>query len=145
MSYIFKGVYTFNLTKWENSNSNELKVWCNNTIEREERNYLVGYLKQSNLLMIVLENESKKRECESIQSLIGKRRDKVKKSGSNPSSILTKNLPNRYRSHDSKACYSYFPNESFIFRCNHARSNFLLISYASVINAFFVLFIALMC
>lgn len=63
------GIYSFNLTRWQTMDSNELKVWCNKTDGSESKKYLAGYLKHSNLVMLVVEDETQFSQCGNIEEM----------------------------------------------------------------------------
>lgn len=101
------------------------------------RNYLVGYLKGSNLLMLVVENELQVERCGRIETLIqnrpamwSKRSSKPQPSSNTSSSsssskaltqsnrVMRKDYTiNRYRK-NPEYCHNYYANESNIFFCN---------------------------
>ena len=129
-----KGIYTFNITKWKESDPTNLKTWCNNTQSNIERNYLVGHLQNTNLLMLVVEKEARMSQCESVSSLIEKKRFYRQES---PEKHV-----NRYRK-NSGFCYDFYPNESHIFKCNSAGiiRNTSFVILIEVIFAVFLVFI----
>ena len=128
------GVYLFNLTKWAQLDESQIRTWCSYEDENKEhrdRNYLAGYLKHSNLIMLVVEDEYFLSKCGSIDSQLQKRppswnsMTKPKKLTIQDNSSLyivetTKIRKdysiNRYRK-NPEYCHNYFPNESQIFFC----------------------------
>jgi hypothetical protein len=64
------GVYSFNLTRWKELDSSELRVWCNNTFNQTQRKFLTGYVRHSNLLMLIVEDEYELIHCGNITNLI---------------------------------------------------------------------------
>lgn len=62
------GIYSFNITKWRTIDPSELKTWCNATVGHH-KHYMAGYLKQSNLIMVVVEDESQVSKCGSVDAL----------------------------------------------------------------------------
>jgi len=125
------GIYAFNFYTWKRSNASELKAWCRKD-DNQVKNFLVGYIEKSNLLMVVLENNARKRDCESIPSLIGKKRSEKEKKN------FSKHInPNRYRPRKvDRTCYDFYSNESAVFRCNSAQRT-LYINYNLLILVVF--------
>ena len=120
------GIYSFNITKWKTMDSGELKTWCNSS-SNQTRNYLAGYLKNSNLIMLVVEDETEVSKCGSIDNLIKNRppswESKLPKSQNNPKNeTKNKYSINRYRK-DPEYCHNYYPNESQIFFCKSFSSS----------------------
>ena len=117
------GVYSFNFKNWINLNPKNLKTWCNSTKNAIKREYLAGYLKHSNLLILVVENQKDFLKCDSIESLVKKRKLNPSFSAFNESESFKKKSNysiNRYRSktmNQKNKCYDYFANESEIFQC----------------------------
>lgn len=133
------GIYSFNMTKWQTMNSNELRTWCNKTDGLDSKKYLAGYLKHSNLMMLVVEDEEKVSQCGNIEELVKSRppswesrlepsNKKNKKTSPPTTSASAQNeispySINRYRKDplsygDRKNyCHNYFANESMIFKC----------------------------
>ncbi len=117
------GVYSFNFKNWIDLNPSNLKTWCNSTKNAVKRQYLAGYLKHSNLLILLVENQKDLLKCDSIESLVKKRKIKHGIPAFNETTHF-KNKSNfsinRYRSktiHEKNTCYDYFANESEIFQC----------------------------
>lgn len=75
------GIYSFNITKWKDLDSSEYRVWCNSTSgqhlgkEPQPRRYLAGYVKHSNLLMLVVEDEFELIHCSNMSTVIRRRTD----------------------------------------------------------------------
>jgi hypothetical protein len=63
------GVYSFNFTKWKTLDSSELRVWCNST-NNVQRRYLAGYVKHSNLIILIVEDEFELIHCGNMSNLI---------------------------------------------------------------------------
>lgn len=117
---IFLGIYTFNITKWLNTDSTIVKTWCNNTQQEEERNYIVGHLENSNLLMVIVENENRPSQCsDKVEALIQRKRTRHRTHENLVSLRDVPFYPNRYRAKTGH-CYNYYPNESAIFKCSLA-------------------------
>ena len=104
--------------------SSELHVWCNASVPRR---YMAGYVKHSNLLMLVVDDEFEVSKCGSIDA-ISKNRPlawnarlyKSTKGSNNPSNYSSPPpIINRYRK-SPEHCYNYFPNESSIFSCSNS-------------------------
>ena len=138
-----KGIYTFNITKWRSADPSSIKVWCNNTVDQRERNFLVGHLKHSNLLMIIAEDEEKHSKCMPISKLVRKNRKNETEEVSASTSglpVVKRNhtikkeySPVRYRA-NSGLCYDYFVNESHVFKCNSAAESLRLNLVVRLIN-----------
>ncbi len=106
------------MNEWQKTNNSEMRTWCHKDFNHS-KNFIVGHLEKSNLLIVIIESNQINRNCESIMSLIEKKRsNKVKK-------IINRNNLNRYRNRmNNKPCYDFNANESAMFRCNYALSNF---------------------
>lgn len=63
------GVYSFNLTKWKSLDASEMRVWCNSTNSHPKK-FLAGYVKHSNLIMLVVEDEYELIYCGNMSQLI---------------------------------------------------------------------------
>ena len=124
------GIYSFNIYKWKDHKPNEIKYWCNGT-----RRYLAGYLKHSNLLMLVVDEEQEVTKCGSIETL-------AKQRPASWNSRLVKNTTkrnlsrkdysiNRYRK-NPEYCHNYYQNESAIFFCKSLAVRYL--SHMSVVG-----------
>ena len=126
------GIYLFNFTKWKQLEENEIRTWCSyeEKEEKRQRNYLAGYLKHSNLIMLVVEDEYHLTKCGSIETLM-KTRPPSWNSITTPKKMTVQNSSlsivetikirkdysiNRYRKNPDY-CHNYFPNESQIFFC----------------------------
>jgi len=83
--------------------------------------------------MVVLENNARKRDCESIPSLIGKKRSEKEKK------VFSKHInPNRYRPRKvDRTCYDFYSNESAVFKCNSAAQRTFYINYYLLILVLF--------
>ena len=120
------GVYHFNFTKWQVLRSGQLRLWCNSSTER---NFILGYINFSNLLMVIVEDESELSKCGSMDDLI-KQRDKisnknVKRNESFSKTSFNSNYTiNRYRKPVTK-CYDFYPNESSILSCKNSFNNLM--------------------
>jgi hypothetical protein len=131
------GVYSFNINKWKQTDSSEVKVWCNST--KIQKHYLAGYLKHSNLLLLVVEedNDNTLFECGNMKDLVKQRpaswNSRIKTSSSTintnksndtntSNSTINKYKINRYRK-NPESCHNYFPNESSIFFCKSSSSS----------------------
>ena len=57
------------MTRWKSLDSSELRVWCNSS-NNVQRRYLSGYVKHSNLIILVVEDEYELIHCGSMSSLI---------------------------------------------------------------------------
>ena len=72
------GIYSFNISKWKELDSSEYKTWCNSTsgahlgLGPHPRRYLAGYVKHSNLLMLVVEDEFELIHCGNMSQIINK-------------------------------------------------------------------------
>jgi hypothetical protein len=115
------GIYSFNITKWKTIDPSEIKTWCNSATQK--RNYLAGYLKHSNLLMLAVEDEYEVSKCGSIESFTKNRppswnsRIHHKPIIQNTTKIEKRNYTiNRYRK-NPEYCHNFYPNESQIFFC----------------------------
>ena len=66
------GIYSFNLTKWKTLDHSEMRVWCNSTapFNGNPRKFLTGYIKHSNLIMLVIEDEYELIHCGNMSQLI---------------------------------------------------------------------------
>ena len=66
------GVYSFNLTKWKELDASEVRVWCNSTYNQQmiQRKFLTGYVRHSNLIMLIVEEEFELIHCGNISQLI---------------------------------------------------------------------------
>jgi len=119
------GIYSFNLTKWNNLNSSSLNIWCSSDDNLIKRQYLAGYLQHSNLLMLVVENQKDFIKCGKIEMLI---KNRSKKSFYDHNEKKNNYSINRYRSKvydEENKCYDCFANESEIFKCvNSVRTSF---------------------
>ena len=101
-------------------------MWCNASVPRR---YMAGYVKHSNLLMLVVDDEYEVSKCGSIDEISKNRpinwnarifkANKANDGSSNYSSPPA--IINRYRKSPEK-CYNYFPNESLIFKCSNSAS-----------------------
>lgn len=122
------GIYSFNITRWKSIDSSELHTWCNSTTPRR---FMAGYVKHSNLLMLVVENEHEVSKCGSIDAIAKSRPISwnarlyraTKGINSNNASNYSSPSPviNRYRK-APKNCYNVFPNESLVFQCSNSAS-----------------------
>jgi hypothetical protein len=108
--------------------SSELRVWCNATVPRR---YMAGYVKHSNMQMLVVDDEQQVSKCGSVDVLLKNRPPswntrlfKATKAQNNPSNYSSRpEVINRYRkSLDPQKCHNYFPNESLIFQCSSSIS-----------------------
>jgi hypothetical protein len=63
------GVYSFNLTRWKSLDSSELRIWCNSS-NSIQRRYLAGYVKHSNLIILIVEDEYELIHCGNMSTLI---------------------------------------------------------------------------
>ncbi|RNA43660.1 hypothetical protein BpHYR1_031945 [Brachionus plicatilis] len=131
------GVYSFNLTKWNSLDASELRVWCNST-NGTQRKFLVGPVKHSNLIMLVVEEEFELIHCGNLSQLINnyQPQDPLLSNFTNQSSIENgtysvgdvaysnaTNLGlrseftiNRYRNKPEQ-CHNYFENEKEYLPC----------------------------
>ena len=149
------GIYSFNMSKWEELDSNRLNTWCNKTDGSESKKYLVGYLKHTNLLMLVVEDEKEVSQCGMIEEKLKDRpknwesrvfpeKELIKTilptkstNNSNETEIRTPDYSiNRYRAdplsygNRKDYCHNYFTNESAIFECSeNTASHFLLSNF----------------
>lgn len=60
------GIYSFNLTRWKTLDSSRMHTWCNSSgsnINPGLRRYLAGYVRHSNLIMLVVEDEFELFHC----------------------------------------------------------------------------------
>ena len=154
------GVYLFNFTMWKQLNESEIRPWCSYEEEyggekyERKRNYLAGYLKHSNLIMLVVEDEYFLSKCGSIETLMSKRpeswnsikKPKTLTTQDNSSLYFVETIKirkdysiNRYRK-NPEYCHNYFPNESQIFFCKSAAMATRAASvavYALVLFAFY--------
>ena len=66
------GVYSFNLTKWNSLNPSETRIWCNSTahVSPLPRKFLTGFIKHSNLIMLVVEDEAELIHCGNMSQLV---------------------------------------------------------------------------
>ena len=124
----------FNFTKWNQLDESQIRSWCSYSDEidgKRERNYLAGYLKHSNLIMLVVEDEYFLSKCDNIDKQIIMRppswnsitKPKVLTVKDNNSLYIVETTKirkdysiNRYRK-NPEYCNNYFPNESQIFFC----------------------------
>lgn len=128
------GVYSFNLTKWNNLDASELRVWCNST-NNTQRKFLVGPVKHSNLIMLVVEEEFELIHCGNLSQLIQQYKppfvanltnDTLAEpeedfSHSNVTTLREQFSINRYRNKPQQ-CHSYFENEKEFLPCfNNAK------------------------
>lgn len=131
----FFGVYSFNISKWNSLNSTQLKIWCNSTENAVQRQYLVGYLQHSNLLMLVVENQKDFHKCTSIDELreqYNKRLNATNSSRFNETHKRNNYSIIRYRSKkfaEQNNCYDYYANESDLFQCVNSVTNSFLTSF----------------
>ena len=144
----FFGVYSFNISKWNSLNASQLKIWCNTTENAVQRQYLVGYLKHSNLLMLVVENQKDFIKCASIDTL----RKNMSLYSLKANETLKKNNYSiiRYRSTkfaEQNSCYDHYANESDLFQCVNSVNNLFFSSFVYFLlvklNYYFVLLYSL--
>lgn len=66
------GVYSFNLTKWNSLDPSEVRIWCNSTapVSPLPRKFLTGFIKHSNLIMLVVDDEFELIHCGNMSQLI---------------------------------------------------------------------------
>lgn len=66
------GIYSFNLTRWKTLDASHLRTWCNSTAHGQpgERRYLIGYVRHSNLIMLVVEDEFELYHCGNMSQFI---------------------------------------------------------------------------
>ncbi len=65
------GIYSFNITKWKELDASEYRIWCNSTAGAgAQRKYLAGYVKHSNLLMLIVEDEFELYHCGNMSAYI---------------------------------------------------------------------------
>jgi hypothetical protein len=66
------GIYSFNLTKWNSLDPSEVRIWCNSTasVSPLPRKFLTGFIKQSNLIMLVVDDEYELIHCGNMSQLI---------------------------------------------------------------------------
>ena len=83
------GVYSFNLTRWKTLDARELHTWCNSSAHGNpgERHYLVGYMRFSNLIMLIVEDEFELYHCGNMSQLMKTRLDKPIVNKSNETSL----------------------------------------------------------
>ncbi len=68
------GIYSFNLTRWKELDASEFKIWCNSTAgSGAQRKYLAGYVKHSNLIMLIVEDEFELYHCGNMSTYISNR------------------------------------------------------------------------
>jgi hypothetical protein len=153
------GIYSFNYMKWKSLDASEYRIWCNSTQNNEKdadpnigtsdmqsKRFLTGYIKNTNLLMLVVEDEDMWTRCGNIEDIINEfRQDSTKKneslhSGNNknnnseksksgdnnndasPAEVKKANFKiNRYRQKTS-FCYRVDANESHIFTCTSSKA-----------------------
>lgn len=114
------GIYSFNISNWKNRDAATLKSWCHSSDDHQKK-YLAGYLRKSNLIMVVAEYESQVSKCGSIESLAKNRPQawnhrSANSTNANVTDIKKKYSINRYRN-NPEYCHNYFANESSIFFC----------------------------
>ncbi|CAF0767753.1 unnamed protein product [Brachionus calyciflorus] len=123
------GIYSFNIRKWRSMDPSELKTWCNTT--DGHRHYLAGYLKQSNLILLAVEEETQVSKCGSID-VLSKNRPQAWNSKLEETSA---NLTNRT---NFKKQYSInrYPYESVKFEKQNNFQNFKKSKNFKIMKAF---------
>ncbi len=64
------GIYAFNLENWMSLDASKVRPWCETPMGT--KNYLVGYLEHSNMLLVVVEDQFELLHCGNITHLISK-------------------------------------------------------------------------
>jgi hypothetical protein len=134
------GIYSFNLIKWKSMDPTEIKTWCNSSA-LIQRSYMAGYVRNSNLLMLVVENEHEVSKCGAIEMLIKQRppiwssrlkatETQMSSSSNNDNNNSNKSEKknytiNRYRKYP-KYCHNYYPNETLVFSSSNKLNHFSL-------------------
>jgi hypothetical protein len=128
------GIYLLNITKAKSLNASEFRVWCNNM------RYLVGYVKHSNLVMVIAETEPDLSKCLSLVNVESEVLDESGNTIMNETSLVDANNTeinatdlvidqkllyslNRYRK-KPQHCYNKYPNESSLLPCSLATNIF---------------------
>ena len=125
-----------NITKAKSLNASEFRVWCNTM------RYLVGYVKHSNLVMVIAETEPDLSKCSSLVTAESAVVDETDNTLMNETSLVDANNTeinatdllidqkllyslNRYRK-KPQHCYNKYPNESSLLPCSFATNIFIV-------------------
>lgn len=84
------GIYSFNLTKWKSLDSSKLRTWCNSTASSNpgERHYLAGYIRHSNMIMLIVDDEFELFHCGNMSEFMQTQRGDHADVNTNSSSSL---------------------------------------------------------
>lgn len=121
------GIYSFNVHRWLNRDPTEIRKWCNET-----RHYMAGYIRNSNLLMVAVDEENEVTRCGSIE-VLAKQRPPSWSSRLQSNGTQQSQQPQQPRSRSNKTqrrnysvnryrkapefCHNYYANESRVFFC----------------------------
>ena len=116
----FFGIYSLNIEKAKHLNASEFRTWC------KPKRYLVGYIKHSNLIMVIAEHEPDLSKCKNL-TVNEIQTEKIKTWQTNENQTnSTENVDdkkliaslNRYRKKPTH-CRNKFKNESGMFPYLH--------------------------
>ena len=122
----FFGIYSLNIEKAKYLNGSDFRAWCNT------KRYMVGYIKHSNLIMVVAENEPELKNCVNVSVIYQNDYNETDSLEPNMNDtnitevVVDKKLIatlNRYRKKPLN-CYNKYLNESSLLPCSNAQRLF---------------------